>query len=185
MRIDKHLRADQENIKRFLTALGGGAVMLGNSKYARPSFFIYAHSFIREYIEEGFFKKGEFLITALEDGGFPSDDGPVAAMRKDQEKSRKAAELMITAARNWQEGDEVARTEVGWATSQYTAALREHLERLKTRIFPLLEQTITIEEEYRVSEGINNVHFENSLETGADKYVKMIQELEEELSDWK
>ncbi len=185
MRIDKHLRADQENIKRFLAALGGGAVLLGSTKYARPSFFIYAHEFIREYIEESFYKKEEFIITALEDCGFPPDDGPVGAMRRDQEKSRKAAELLIDAARHWQAGDEVARTEVSWATSQYTAAVREHLERLKTRIFPLLEQSITVEEEYRVSEGINNVHFENSLEAGTDKYVRMIEELEDELSDWK
>ena len=74
MRITKNLRADQENIKRFLDALGGGSVVLGKNKLARPSFFISAHSFIQEYIEKGFFKKQEFLIKALEDAGFPSEE---------------------------------------------------------------------------------------------------------------
>jgi hemerythrin-like domain-containing protein len=183
MRITKNLRADQDNIKRFLAALGGGSVAL-SSKLARPSFFIYAHGFITEYIE-GFFKKEELLIRVLEEGGFPPDDGPIRLMRTDQKKSREAAQLMLEAARQWQAGDESARTEVSWATSEYTSTVRAHLDRLKNLIFPLLEQTITIEEEHKVSEGINNLVFEGALKEGPDKYLKMIEALEEELNDWR
>jgi hemerythrin-like domain-containing protein len=184
MRIVKNLRADQENIKRFLAALGGGSVAL-NNKLARPSFFIFAYGFITEYIEEGFFRKEEFLIQALQDGGFPSDDGPVGAIRKDQQKSREAARFMLDAAKQWQAGDESARAEVGWATSEYTSIVRMHLDRLKNLIFPLLEQTITIEDEHKVSEGINNIVFEGALKEGPEKYLKLIETLEEELSDWR
>jgi hemerythrin-like domain-containing protein len=185
MRIAKNLRADQETIVRFLAALGGGSVVLGTSKLARPSFFIYAYTFIKEYIEEGFFKKEEFLMKALEDGGFPPDDGPVGMMRNDQKKCREAAALMLGAAKQWQAGDEHARAEVGWGTSEYTSTVRAHLDRLKNRIFPLLEQTITTEEEYKVSEGINNIVFEGNLKEGTERYIKMIEALEDQLSDWK
>ncbi len=185
MRITKYLRADQENIARFLAVLGGGSIALSTSKRARPSFFIFAHTFIHEYIEEGFFKKEELLIKALEDGGFPAESGPVNAMRTDHKKSMDAAALLINAAKQWRDGDEVARSEVGWATSQYTSAVRVHLDRLKNLIFPLLEQTISIEDEHKISEGMNNIIFEGSLKEGADKYIKLIGELEEELSDWK
>ncbi|MBI5963245.1 MAG: hemerythrin domain-containing protein [Chloroflexi bacterium] len=185
MRITKYLRADQENIARFLAVLGGGSIALSTSKRARPSFFIFAHTFIREYIEEGFFKKEELLIKALEDGGFPAESGPVNAMRTDHKKSVDAAEVLIHAAKQWRDGDEVARSEVGWATSQYTSAVRAHLERLKNLIFPLLEQTISIEDEHKISEGMNNIIFEGSLKEGTEKYIKLIGELEEELSDWK
>jgi len=185
MRITKNLRADQENIKRFLAALGGGSVVLGTSKLARASFFIYAYTFIREYIEEGFFKKEEFLMKALVDGGFPSDEGPVGSMRNDQKKCRDAAALMLDAAKQWQAGDERARAEVGWATSEYTTSVRAHLDRLKNLIFPLLEQTITIEDEHKVSEGINNIIFEGNLKDGTEKYMKLIEALEDELSEWK
>ena len=74
MRITKSLKGDQEILKRYLDVLGGGSVALGNSKLAQPDFFISAHNFIQEYIEEGFFKKEELLIKALEDGGFPPDE---------------------------------------------------------------------------------------------------------------
>jgi hemerythrin-like domain-containing protein len=185
MRIIKYFRTDQETITRFLAVLGGGSVILRTSKRARPGFFIFAHTFIREYIEEGFFKKEELLIKTLEDAGFPTESGPVGAMLSDHKKSHDAAELLINAAKQWQAGDEVARSEVGWATSEYTSTLRQHLERLKNLIFPLLEQTISVDDEHRLSEEINKIVFEGSLKEGTDKYTKLIVDLEEELSDWK
>ena len=185
MRIAKNFRADQENISRFITALGSGSVILSTTKYARPGFFIWGHGFIKEYIEEGLFKKEEILIRVLEENGFPSEGGPVGAMRSDQKKSHEAAELMVNAAKQWQAGDEVARSEVGWATSQFTTAIRQHLERLKSLIFPLIEQTISIDDEHKLSEEVNRIVFEGGLKDGEEKYIKMIQTLEDELSDWR
>lgn len=184
MRIAKNLRGDQENISRFLAALGGASVVLSASKHARPSFFILAHDFIQEYIEAGFFRKEEVLIKVLEDGGFSPDEGPIHAIRDDQKKCRDAAEILISAAQRWQAGDEEMRPEVGWATSVYTGAIRQHVERLKNHIFPLLEQTISMDEEHKVSEEVNAIVFEGGLQAGPAKYVKLIETLEEELSDW-
>lgn len=185
MRISKNLRPDQDNISRFVAALGSGSVILSTTKYARPSFFISAHVFIRDYIEGGFFKKEELLIRTLEEGGFPTESGPISAMHADQKKSHDASELMVTAAKQWQSGDEVARSEVGWATSQYTSAIREHLERLKNLIFPLIEQTISIDDEHKLSEEINKIVFEGGLKDGTEKYIKLIESLEDQLSDWR
>jgi hemerythrin-like domain-containing protein len=185
MRIAKNFRTDQENIGRFVAALGSGSVILSTTKYARPDFFITAHGFIRDYIEEGLYKKEEVLIRVLEDNGFSPDSGPVGGMRIDQKKSHEAAELMFNAAKQWEAGDEIARSEVGWATSQFTGATRQHLERLKSLIFPLIEQTISIDDENKLSEEINSIVFEGGLKDGVEKYVKLIVKLEEELSDWR
>jgi hemerythrin-like domain-containing protein len=185
MRVTKNFNTDQEIIVRFLDALGGATAILSGSKRAGPGFFIFAHTFINEYITDGFFKKEELLIKALEDNGFPSDDGPVGLMRVEQMKSRDAAEHMLSASKGWQGGDEEARVEVGWAASEYTSTLRQHLDRLKTRIFPLLEQNMSPEDEHKISEGLNTIAFEFSLKGDVDKYVKLIESLEEELSDWK
>ena len=185
MRITKNLRTDQETIKRFLDALGGGSVVLGKSKLARPSFFISAHSFIQEYIEQGFFKKEEFLIKTLEDAGFPAEVGAIGLMRTDQKKSREAAELLINSAKHWQAGDEAARSELSWATSEYTSTIRQHLERLKSLIFPLLEQTISVDDEHKLSGEMDKIIFEGGLKDGTEKYIKLIAALEDELSDWR
>ena len=97
MRLTKALRTDQETIARFASALGGGSVALSHSKLPRPDFFILAHTFIKEFIEEGCFKKEEFLVRVLEDGGFPAESGPIGSMRNDQRKSHAAAESMLKA----------------------------------------------------------------------------------------
>ena len=185
MRIVKNLRADQEVIKRYLAALGGGSVVLSMNKHARPSFFIFAHSFITEYIEAGFFKKEELLIKALEAGGFPPDEGPIGLMRADQQKSRAAAEQLTTAAKQWQGGNEEARGEVSWAASEYASILRQHLERLKNLIIPLLEQNLSTEDEQKIAEGLNTLVFEDALKNDPNKYIKQIETLEEELADWR
>lgn len=185
MRIEKSFRSDQEIILRFLDALGGGAAILSGNKKARPGFFIVAHTFIRDVVDESFFRKEELLIAALLNNGFPPDEGPVGALKADQSKARDAAQHMLSAAKGWQNGDEEARGEVGWATSEFTSTLRQHLERLKTRVFPLLEQNISPEDEHKVSEGLNKIAFENSTKGDAEKYTKLIESLEDELSDWK
>jgi len=185
MRIAKNFRPDQENISRFITALGSGSVILSTTKFARPDFFITAYDFIRDYIEGGLFKKEELLIKTLEEGGFSMESGPIGGMISDQKKSREAAELMLNTAKQWQGGDEVARSELIWATSQFTGAIRQHLERLKSLIFPLIEQTISIDDEHKLSEEINKIVFEGGLKDGVEKYIKLIEKLEDQLSDWR
>jgi hemerythrin-like domain-containing protein len=185
MRITKYLRTDQETIIRFLDLLGLGASMISGNKRARPGYFIVSHTFMNEYIEESFFKKEELLFKALIDSGFPAEDGPIVAMRTEQAKCRESTEHMRNAARGWQGGDEEARGEVGWAASEITLTLRQHLERLNNRIYPLLEQNMSDEDEHKIAEGLNKIAFEASMQSDADKYSKLVDSLQEELNGWK
>lgn len=185
MRIARKLNDDQEMIGRFIAVLGSAMIELSSNKLAGPGFFILAHRFIAEYIEGGFFKKEELLIKALEGVGFPPDDGPIYFMRSDQKKSREAAANMIQAARQWQAGDDRARVDVSWAASEYTSNFRQHLERLKNLIFPLIEQNLSIEDEHKIAEGMNSVLFEADMQNEPEKYDQLVTELEEELADWR
>jgi len=171
---------------RFLDVFGGGAAILGNNKYAKPGFFLFAHTFIHEYIEEGFFKKEELLLRALEDEGFPNDEGPIGSMHSEQKKSREISGLMFSAAKAWQAGEGEARVDVGWAASEYSSTLRKHMDRLKNLIFPLLEQNLTPEDEHKIAEGFNNILFEGTMKNDQpEKFIKLVEALEDELSNWK
>ena len=185
MRIARKLNADQETIKRFITVLGSGMIEISSNKFARPEFFILAHTFIKDYIEGRFFKKEEMLIDALEELGFPSDDGPIGAIRADQEKSIEDAQQLLGAAKEWKEGDKTARTNVSWAASEYTSTLCKHLARFKTLIFPLLEQNLSIDDEHQIAVAINSMVFEEDAQNAPDKYDKLLETLEEELFDWR
>lgn len=50
---------------------------------------------------------------------------------------------------------------------------------------PLLEQTISIEEEHILSDDMSKIVFKGSFEDGSEKYAKLIEKLEEELGDWR
>ena len=106
-------------------------------------------------------------------------------MRAEQTKSRESTEHMGNAARGWKGGDEEARGEVGWAASEITLTLHQHLERLNTRIYPLLEQNMSEEDEHKIAEGLNKIAFEVSMQSDPDKYTKLVDSLQEELNDWK
>jgi hemerythrin-like domain-containing protein len=185
MRVPRNLQTDQDHITRFLTALGGAALEARTNKRAKAKFFIHAHTFINDYINEGFFKKEEVIINILVDGGFPANQGPVGGLRTDQQKCREIAETMFNAATAWEGGDESARSEVGWAAHEYSTTMRQHLDRLKTLIYPLVEQTLPIEAEEKVTEDIKRITFYGGLKDGPDKYVNLIGELEDEFKDWK
>lgn len=185
MRIARKLSTDLETIQRFLTVLGSAMVELNSNQLARPEFFVLAHTFIRDFIEGRFFVREGLIIKELEEVGFPSDEGPVGFMRGEQLKSHEAAMHLIHAVEQWKAGDEEARVEVGWAASEYTSTVRQHLGRLKTLIFPLLEQNIPIEAEHLLSEKVDGLVFQDNPETNYEKYEKLVVSLEEELSDWR
>ena len=186
MRIEKHLRKDRETLLRFLDVFGGGSAALGSSnKHTQPGFFVFGSTFIHEYVEPVFFRKVDLLLSALENSGFPTESGAIGGMKSEQAKCREAAVLLLKAAKDWQGGDVGARVEVGWTSSEYTTALRQLLERLKNLIFPLLEQNMSPEDEHQILEGLNKIAFENSAENDGDKHIKLIETLEDELSDWK
>jgi hypothetical protein len=48
-----------------------------------------------------------------------------------------------------------------------------------------VEQTLPIEAEEKVTADIKSIVFEGGLKDGPEKYVKLIEELEAEYSDWK
>ena len=185
MRITRSLNTDLEVTTRFVSVLGSGMQELNSNKFAGPGFFVLAHSFVSEYIEGRFFKKEELLINVLQDIGFSPEASPISSLRDEQEKSHEAAEQFIEAAKQWQAGDEVARNNVSWAVSEYTSTMREHLQRIKTLVVPLLEQNLTVEEEHKIAEGFNTIVFEADMESDPDKYEKLIKALEDELSDWR
>lgn len=186
MRIEKNLRQDRETLIRFLDVFGGGSAALGSSnKYAQPGFFVISSTFIQGFVEPVFFHKVELLLTTLENCGFPTESGAIGAMKSERAKYNKAADVLTKAAKDWQSGDTNARMEVGWAASEVADALRQSLDRLKNLVFPLLEQNITPEDEHKILEGLNVIAFENNTEAHEDEHIKLIEMLEDEISDWK
>jgi hemerythrin-like domain-containing protein len=185
MRIIRILNTDQELVNRFLAVLGSGLVVAGHSKSARPGFFVFACNFIHQYLEPVYFKKEEVLLNALEDCGFSPDDGPLGSMHTQQQKSCEISKALFDAAKQWKSGDEAGRAEVIYAASEYTGILHQHFDLLKNLIQPLLEQSLTPKGELKAAEDLNRIAFDGSSPESIDKYVKIVEMLEEEVGEWK
>ena len=185
MRIINILREDQDLATSFLAVLGRGLAIAGQGKSARPGFFIFACGFIHEYLEGIYFKKEKVLLNALEDCGFPADDGPIGTMNSDVQKSLGICNSLFDAAKRWQAGDEAGRADVVWATSEYSGLMHRHFNTLKSLIHPLLEQSLSPDDEEKAAEALTRLAFEGYIPATLDKYVEMVETLEEEVRNWK
>jgi hemerythrin-like domain-containing protein len=185
LRIIRILHTDQDLVERFLDILASGLTVASQSRSARPGFFVFAANFIEEYLEPVYFKKEDVLLSALEDYGFSPDEGPVGTMRGGNRKSREISKTLSEAARQWLNGDEDSRIEAIWAASEYTGVMHRHMELLKNLIHPLLEQSLSLEDEQKAAEHLNVIAFEDINADSLDKYTKMVKALEEEVSEWK
>ena len=67
---------------------------------------------------------------------------------------------------------------------EYSLIVRQHLDRLKNLIFPLLEQNLSREDEHAIGDKLNTMPIEESLDGDTGPYLKLIETLEEELADW-
>ncbi len=185
MRIIKILNTDQEPVHRFLAVFGNGLVVAGHSRSARPGFFVFSCNFIHQYLEPVYFKQEEILLNALEDCGFSHNEGPLGTMYTQQKKSCEISKVLFDAAKQWQSGDETGRAEVIYAASEYTGIMHQHFDLLKNLIQPLLEQSLTPEGEEKAAEALNRLAFDGTTPESIDKYVKIIEMLEEEVGEWK
>jgi hemerythrin-like domain-containing protein len=185
MRIRKALRADQEFTARFLAVLGKGLVIAAQSRLGQPDFFVMAARFIREYIEPGYFRKEEVLLEGLEACGFAPDQGPVGSMRAAYRKSHEISRTLSGAANEWQGGDASSRADVIWATSEFTDLMHQHFRQLNNLIYPLLEQSLTLEEEQHLAEKVNALGSAEAYPAAYDEYRRLIETMEDEVGDWR
>ena len=185
MRIRKALRADQDFASRFLAVLGKALIITAESKFGQPGFFVLAGRFIHEYLEPAYFKKVDVLLDSLEGYGFPTDQGPVGNMRAAHRKSHEISRTLSGAANEWQGGDASSRADVIWATSEFTTLMHQHFGQLNNLIYPLLEQSLTMEEEQQLAEKVNALGSAEAYPAAYDEYRRVIETMEDEVSDWR
>lgn len=185
MKAIKILRAEQELIDRFLAVFGLGAVKAAQNKPVQPGFFIYGCSFIKEFIESSYFKKEQVLFKVMEESGLAADSGPLQHMLDEITASQEISSDLLAAARQWQGGDLDGRNGIIWATSSYTTMLRQHIDRSRSIIFPLAEQVIPPDEQYKIAEAYNHIVFEEGEIHPFEHYEKIVTSLKDETDDWK
>jgi hemerythrin-like domain-containing protein len=186
MRATEILREEHVILERVLVTLDIAAVGAAHQKEVRPGFFIDAYGFVLDFTEGFHFKKEEdFLFRLLVSKGLPVDGGEIGSLLADHQQSHRYIRAMLEAARQWEAENELARSEVIWATSGYTSLLHSHITRENNVLFNLVAQETTREEQKALAEAFEKF---NILDTGEhlhDKYLKVAVAMEKEAKEWK
>ena len=96
-------------------------------------------------------KEEKILFPALEEAGFPPDDGPVGVMVQEHVQGRELISALRAAAPQ-AAGDAAARARFADTARAYTALLSAHIDKENHVLFPMADQAIVGEDRRRVEE---------------------------------
>lgn len=99
-------------------------------------------------------KEEEILFPALEEAGFPPDDGPVGVMVQEHVQGRGLISALREAAPR-ASGSPDARARFAAAARAYAQLLSAHIDKENQVLFPMADQAIPREDQQRVDEGFD------------------------------
>lgn len=139
---------EHQLILRMITLLEKNVALAEAGRFSDWSFFLdRALPFIKDFADNFHHAKEEdVLFKALIANGMPRDNSPVAAMLMEHDQGRSFVRSMELAARRLLASEPAVATEVVAALAEnardYTALLRNHIEKEDTILYPLAERVL-------------------------------------------
>jgi len=175
------LMEEHRIIERVLTALEKQARRLDAGEAVRPSFFLDAADFVRNFADGCHHEKEEDnLFPAMVAHGFQEDEGPVAVMLDEHEQGRQLVGAMCDAVERLEGGEAEAATEVVRNAMGYVAVLRQHIMKEDNILFPMAEQALPEEQKGQLAEAFADLDADEESEGVRQKYVALAEKLEAE-----
>lgn len=172
------LKEEHEVIERVIAALESAVQKLQAGQDLPPTFFLETAQFVRGFADGCHHKKEEdVLFPAMVAHGMAVEGGPIGVMLAEHEQGRRAIRAMVAAAERWAEGDPAARAEVVRHALEYTALLRQHIEKENHILFPLAEDILPMETQARLVERFERLEHEETGEGIHEKYLALAERL--------
>ncbi len=181
MKATDTLMEEHRIIERVLASLEKQARRLDAGEAVRPSFFLDATDFVRNFADGCHHEKEEDnLFPAMVANGFSGDAGPVAVMLADHDEGRRLVGAMCDAAERLEGGESEAASDVVRNALGFVAVLRDHIIKEDTVLFPMAEQTLPEEEKGQLTEAFADLDADEASEGVREKYVALADKLEAE-----
>lgn len=172
------LKEEHKVIERVIAALESAVQKLQAGQDVPPTFFLETAQFVRGFADGCHHKKEEdVLFPAMVAHGMAVEGGPIGVMLAEHEQGRRAIRAMVAAAERWAEGDPAARAEVVRHALEYTALLRQHIEKENHILFPLAEDILPMETQARLVERFERLEHEETGEGIHEKYLALAERL--------
>ncbi|MFZ2095514.1 MAG: hemerythrin domain-containing protein [Anaerolineales bacterium] len=184
MQATQILMDEHRVIERVLSALQVGAERVVRGEEMRPSFFINAAHFIKNFADGCHHHKEEgVFFIAMSESGVPVQGGPIGVMLAEHKQSRLFMRSMKDAAEKWGKGDLSARPIVVHNALGYVALLRQHIHKEDNFLFPMADLIIPLDRQEKVSADFERIEDEETGEGVREKYLALAEVLEKESTE--
>jgi hemerythrin-like domain-containing protein len=130
-------------IERVLAALDILVAKALTGDSPDPVFFESAADFARSFADRAHHAKEEnLLFRAMQDNGFPVDEGPIGCMLREHDFGRSLSGQMRDTAKAMRSGDGTSRTQMLASAAGYSRLLGAHIQKEDQVLYPLAEQVI-------------------------------------------
>ena len=122
-------------------------------------------------------KEETHLFPAMEAKGFPRQGGPTGVMLSEHEQGRTHIRGMADAIEGAAAGESEAISQFVTHARGYVSLLREHIEKEDHCLFTMANQTLTEDDQLRLSEAFENVEHEHMGLGTHEKFLSLADEL--------
>jgi len=177
----KLLVAEHNNIKRVLKVLRKLSVKVFESGEVDFESFYDGIDFIRNYADKHHHNKEEEILfkKLSEELGEPLASGPVAAMFSEHDLGRLFIYNLEQALKSVKEGNAESKVDIIANAVAYTDLLYRHIDKEDNAIYTYGENNLSKESLAEVEEACNKVEIIASQQGIQDKYLKLIDDLEQ------
>jgi hemerythrin-like domain-containing protein len=178
------LMEEHRVIERVLATLDTAAQYLEDGQDFRPGFFLEATDFIQGFADKWHHNKEEgVLFKIMVENGVPNQGGPIGVMLFEHDQGRRFTRGIREAAVRYEAGDTTSRSDIIQNIRQYTALLRQHIQKEDTILYPMAETAIPASQHLKVLEDFDHVELEEASEGLHVKYLALAKSLEAEISN--
>lgn len=182
MEATKILIDEHRVIEQVLAVLEKAADRLEADQGMQADFFLSAAEFIKGFADGCHHRKEEgVLFPAMEAAGIPRQGGPIGVMLAEHEEGRRLTRLMRTAAEKLAAGETAAKTEVVMNARAYTRLLHQHIAKEDQVLFPMADRVIQLSAQDKLAEDFERVETEETGEGVHEKYLALVEELEQKV----
>ena len=181
MKATEILMSEHQVIERMIAVLEKASDLLESGLEVPVQVFLDASDFIKGFADGCHHKKEEgVLFKTMEQHGFSAHVGPIAVMLDEHEQGRSYNQAMRSAAQKYASGDHTAAQDVIAAARGYADLLTAHIAKENQVLFPMADKMIPAHKHDSVVEGFEHIEHEETGEGIHEKYLALVDRLEEE-----